>query len=198
MNKKEANVYKKITTHVLQEMKLKGEKIAMLTAYDFSMAGLLDQAGIDVILVGDSASNVMAGHTTTLPITLDQMIYHASSVMRAVKRAMIYIENWRSLTLPKKGSEDIVFLNRRGEKMSRVMIFYILKDLAQRAGIRKTISPHTLRHSFASHLVENGAGIRAVQDMLGHSSITTTEIYTHLNIKMLRETLDKYHPLYKK
>ncbi len=110
---------------------------------------------------------------------------------------MIYIENWRSLTLPKKGSEDIVFLNRRGEKMSRVMIFYILKDLAQRAGIRKTISPHTLRHSFASHLVENGAGIRAVQDMLGHSSITTTEIYTHLNIKMLRETLDKYHPLYK-
>ncbi|HPA12491.1 MAG: site-specific tyrosine recombinase XerD [Bacteroidales bacterium] len=116
----------------------------------------------------------------------------------AVKQAMIYIENWRSLTLPKKGSEDIVFLNRRGEKMSRVMIFYILKDLAQRAGIRKTISPHTLRHSFASHLVENGAGIRAVQDMLGHSSITTTEIYTHLNIKMLRETLDKYHPLYKK
>jgi len=111
---------------------------------------------------------------------------------------MIYIENWRSLTLPKKGNEDIVFLNRRGEKMSRVMIFYILKDLAQRAGIRKTISPHTLRHSFASHLVENGAGIRAVQDMLGHSSITTTEIYTHLNIKMLRETLDKFHPLYKK
>jgi hypothetical protein len=92
MNKKEANVYKKITTHVLQEMKLKGEKIAMLTAYDFSMAGLLDQAGIDVILVGDSASNVMAGHTTTLPITLDQMIYHASSVMRAVKRALVVVD----------------------------------------------------------------------------------------------------------
>ena len=84
--------YAKITTHVLQEMKLKGEKIAMLTAYDFSFATLLDEAGIDVILVGDSASNVMAGHTTTLPITLDQMIYHASSVMRAVRRALVVVD----------------------------------------------------------------------------------------------------------
>ncbi len=84
--------YKKITTHVLQEMKLKGEKIAMLTAYDFSMAGLLDDSGIDVILVGDSASNVMAGHRTTLPITLDEMIYHASSVMRAVSRALVVVD----------------------------------------------------------------------------------------------------------
>jgi len=82
----------KITTHVLQEMKLKGEKIAMLTGYDYSMARLLDEAGIDVILVGDSASNVMAGHVTTLPITLDQMIYHASSVMRAVKRALVVVD----------------------------------------------------------------------------------------------------------
>ncbi len=84
--------YRKITTHVLQEMKLKSEKIAMLTGYDFSMAGILDAAGIDVILVGDSASNVMAGYTTTLPITLDQMIYHASSVMRAVKRALVVVD----------------------------------------------------------------------------------------------------------
>jgi 3-methyl-2-oxobutanoate hydroxymethyltransferase len=84
--------YNKITTHVLQEMKLKGEKIAMLTAYDFSFATLLDEAGIDVILVGDSASNVMAGHSTTLPITLDQMIYHASSVMRAVRRALVVVD----------------------------------------------------------------------------------------------------------
>lgn len=84
--------YKKITTHVLQEMKLKSEKIAMLTAYDFSLAGILDASGIDVILVGDSASNVMAGHSTTLPITLDQMIYHASSVMRAVKRALVIVD----------------------------------------------------------------------------------------------------------
>lgn len=84
--------YAKITTHVLQEMKLKGEKIAMLTAYDFSFAQILDEAGIDVILVGDSASNVMAGHTTTLPITLDQMIYHASSVMRGTRRALVVVD----------------------------------------------------------------------------------------------------------
>ena len=82
----------KITTHVLQEMKQRGEKIAMLTGYDFSMAKLLDEAKIDVILVGDSASNVMAGHNTTLPITLDQMIYHASSVMRAVERALVVVD----------------------------------------------------------------------------------------------------------
>ncbi len=84
--------YTKITTHILQEMKLKGEKIAMLTGYDFSMAKILDGAGIDMILVGDSASNVMAGHKTTLPITLNEMIYHASSVMRAVKRALVVVD----------------------------------------------------------------------------------------------------------
>jgi 3-methyl-2-oxobutanoate hydroxymethyltransferase len=84
--------YPKITTHVLQEMKLKQEKIAMLTAYDYSFARILDQAGIDIILVGDSASNVMAGHKTTLPITLNDMIYHASSVMRAVKRALVVVD----------------------------------------------------------------------------------------------------------
>ncbi len=83
---------KRITTHILQEMKIKGEKIAMLTGYDFSMARILDEAGIDIILVGDSASNVMAGHETTLPITLDQMIYHASSVIRAVKRAFVVVD----------------------------------------------------------------------------------------------------------
>jgi 3-methyl-2-oxobutanoate hydroxymethyltransferase len=83
---------KKITTHTLLEMKRKAEKISMLTAYDFSMAGIIDDAGIDVILVGDSASNVMAGHETTLPITLDQMIYHASSVVRAVKRALVVVD----------------------------------------------------------------------------------------------------------
>ena len=88
----DSSKYTKITTHVLQELKLKGEKIAMLTAYDFSMAQLLDESGIEVILVGDSASNVMAGHTTTLPITLDQMVYHASSVMRAVKRALVVVD----------------------------------------------------------------------------------------------------------
>ncbi|MCH2084419.1 MAG: 3-methyl-2-oxobutanoate hydroxymethyltransferase [Saprospiraceae bacterium] len=83
---------KRITTHVLQAMKAKGEKISMLTAYDYSMARIIDEAGVDVILVGDSASNVMAGHETTLPITLDQMIYHASSVIRAVKRALVVVD----------------------------------------------------------------------------------------------------------
>ncbi len=83
---------KRVTTHTLQEMKIKGEKIAMLTSYDFSMARMVDAAGVDVILVGDSASNVMAGHETTLPITLDQMIYHASSVVRAVQRALVVVD----------------------------------------------------------------------------------------------------------
>jgi 3-methyl-2-oxobutanoate hydroxymethyltransferase len=82
----------KVTTHVLQEMKVKGEKIAMLTAYDYSFARILEQTGIDVILVGDSASNVMAGHTSTLPITLNEMIYHAASVVRAVKRALVVVD----------------------------------------------------------------------------------------------------------
>ncbi len=83
---------KRITTHILQEMKNRGEKIAMLTAYDYSMATIVDEAGMDIILVGDSASNVMAGHETTLPITLDQMIYHASSVVRAAKRALVVVD----------------------------------------------------------------------------------------------------------
>lgn len=87
-----AKKIKKITTHVLQEMKRKGEKIAMLTAYDYTMAKIIDKSGIDIILVGDSASNVMAGHETTLPITLDQMIYHASSVIRAVDRALVVVD----------------------------------------------------------------------------------------------------------
>jgi 3-methyl-2-oxobutanoate hydroxymethyltransferase len=86
------NDSKRITTHTLQEMKSKGEKITMLTAYDFSMAGILDEAGVDVLLVGDSASNVMAGHETTLPITLDQMIYHGSSVVRAIKRSLVIVD----------------------------------------------------------------------------------------------------------
>lgn len=113
----------KVTTHVLQEMKLKGVKIAMLTAYDFSMARLLDRAGIDVILVGDSASNVMAGHTSTLPITLDQMIYHASSVVRGVSRALVVVDmpfgtyqgNWKealqsAIRIMKESGADAVKL----------------------------------------------------------------------------------------
>ena len=94
----------------------------------------------------------------------------------------------------KPGQEGYVFLNRLGSKLTRVMVFYIIKDLALKAGIQKTISPHTFRHSFATHLVEGGADLKAVQDMLGHESITTTEIYTHLDTEDLKETIYLYHP----
>jgi integrase/recombinase XerD len=96
-----------------------------------------------------------------------------------------------------KGCDDVLFLNKRGGKLSRIMIFYIIKDLAKKAGIDKAISPHTFRHSFATHLVEGGADLRAVQEMLGHESITTTEIYTHLDRDFLRSTLQQFHPAYK-
>lgn len=96
----------------------------------------------------------------------------------------------------KPGQEDTLFLNRRGGKLSRVMVFLILKELTAKAGIEKNIHPHTLRHSFATHLVEAGADLRAVQEMMGHKSITTTEIYTHLDRSYLRQTLQKYHPRY--
>jgi integrase/recombinase XerD len=116
---------------------------------------------------------------------------------QATRQINIYLENIRPHLNIKKGNEDIVFLNRRGAGLTRTMVFYIIKDLAIKAGIRKKISPHTLRHSFATHLVENGANLRAVQEMLGHVSITTTEIYTHLDTRILRETIEKYHPLSK-
>lgn len=116
----------------------------------------------------------------------------------AVKHVKIYMKTVRSHVGIAAGQEDILFLNRRGSKLSRVMIFLMLKELAKKAGISKTISPHTLRHSFATHLVEGGADLRAVQEMLGHESITTTEIYTHLDRDFLRATLQQFHPAYKK
>jgi integrase/recombinase XerD len=112
----------------------------------------------------------------------------------ARKHIGLYMEKIRPHVPLKKGAEDILFLNRRGNKLSRVMIFNIIKDTAKKAGIKKTISPHSLRHSFATHLVEGGADLRAVQEMLGHESITTTEIYTHLDRSYLRENIMKYHP----
>ncbi|GAB6278818.1 MAG: site-specific tyrosine recombinase XerD [Lentimicrobium sp.] len=116
----------------------------------------------------------------------------------AIQNIVLYIEQVRNTLKIEKQWSDVVFLNRRGEKMSRVMVFIIIKDLATKAGISKKISPHTFRHSFATHLVENGASLRAVQDMLGHASITTTEIYTHLDKEYLRHTLLDYHPFYAK
>jgi integrase/recombinase XerD len=115
----------------------------------------------------------------------------------AVKYITIYRKNIRVHVPVKKGQEDFVFLNRRGARLTRVMIFLILKDLVKKAGITKNISPHTFRHSFATHLVEGGADLRAVQEMLGHESITTTEIYTHLDREFLRDTLQQFHPAFK-
>lgn len=112
----------------------------------------------------------------------------------AIKALSIWIDNVRGHALIKKGEEDMVFLNQRGSRLSRVYIFMLIKQLAQLAGIKKSISPHTLRHSFATHLVEGGADLRAVQEMLGHESITTTEIYTHLDREYLKETIISYHP----
>lgn len=115
----------------------------------------------------------------------------------AIKYITIYKNDIRVHTAIKKGNEDILFLNRLGNKLSRVMIFYIIKELALKAGIKKTVSPHTFRHSFATHLVEGGADLRAVQEMLGHESITTTEVYTHLDREFLRKTLEQFHPGFK-
>lgn len=115
----------------------------------------------------------------------------------AIKYITIYKNQIRVHTSPSKGNEDILFLNNKGSKLSRVMIFYIIKNLAEKAGIKKTVSPHTFRHSFATHLVEGGADLRAVQEMLGHASITTTEIYTHLDREFLRKTLENFHPAFK-
>ncbi len=116
----------------------------------------------------------------------------------AIKFIKIYKDNIRVHQQIQTGFEDILFLNKRGNNLSRVMIFYIIKDLAQKAEIKKNISPHTFRHSFATHLVEGGADLRAVQEMLGHESITTTEIYTHLDRDFLRNTLQQFHPAFKK
>jgi integrase/recombinase XerD len=116
----------------------------------------------------------------------------------AIKFIKIYKDTIRIHQSPSKNCEDILFLNNRGKGLSRVMIFYIIKDLILKSGIKKSISPHSFRHSFATHLVEGGADLRAVQEMLGHESITTTEIYTHINREYLRDTLDRFHPAFKK
>ncbi|WP_127124610.1 site-specific tyrosine recombinase XerD [Pseudoflavitalea rhizosphaerae] len=116
----------------------------------------------------------------------------------AIEQIRIYQQNYRNQQTAAKGSEDFLFLNRRGKPLSRVMVFLILKELASLAGITKNISPHTFRHSFATHLVEGGANLRAVQQMLGHASITTTEIYTHLDNNFLKSTMVSYHPAFRR
>ena len=112
----------------------------------------------------------------------------------AIKHLEIYRDTVRNQVAIKKGEEDFIFLNRRGTKLSRVMVFMMIKELAVKIGLKKTISPHTFRHSFATHLIEGGADLRAVQEMLGHESITTTEIYTHLDRDFLKQTIQQFHP----
>ncbi|MES2332858.1 MAG: site-specific tyrosine recombinase XerD [Bacteroidota bacterium] len=115
----------------------------------------------------------------------------------AIKYIKLYKDNIRVHQPVQAGFEDFLFLNNRGKNLSRVMIFYIIRNMSAKAGITKHISPHTFRHSFATHLVEGGADLRAVQEMLGHESITTTEIYTHLDRDFLRDTLQRFHPAFK-
>ncbi len=115
----------------------------------------------------------------------------------AIRHINYYREGVRSHLSIKYGFEDYVFLNRSGKKLSRIYVFMLIKALAEKAGLKKSISPHTFRHSFATHLIEGGADLRAVQEMLGHQSITTTEIYTHLDRDYLRQTLQQFHPRYK-
>ena len=105
-----------------------------------------------------------------------------------------YVNNYRILKKVKKNSNDIVFLNRNGKKLTRAMIFNIVKEAQNKSNIKKTVSPHTFRHSFATHLLENGADLRSIQIMMGHENITTTEVYTHLDTKHLSKTLNKFHP----
>ena len=112
----------------------------------------------------------------------------------ALKYLNIYINEVRNYQKIQKGHEDVIFLNRRGKQLTRVMIFTIIKKLAEKIGLKKNISPHTFRHSFATHLIQGGADLRAVQEMLGHESITTTEIYTHLDKEYLREAIITFHP----
>ncbi len=112
----------------------------------------------------------------------------------AIKHVGIYLSTIRNHIEVEKGNEDFIFLNRRGSKLSRIMVFMLIKDLAKKIGLKKNISPHTFRHSFATHLIEGGADLRAVQEMLGHESITTTEIYTHLDRDFLKQTIQQFHP----
>lgn len=159
---------------ILETMYSCGLRVSEVTSLQISHL-YLDEGFIRVIGKGDKERLVPIGAS-------------------AIKHVLLYYNDTRRQVEAKKGHEDILFLNRRGSMLTRVMIFLLIKELAAKAQINKTISPHTFRHSFATHLVEGGADLRAVQEMLGHESITTTEIYTHLDRDYLRDTLLQYHP----
>ena len=121
----------------------------------------------------------------------ERLVPLSKSVEREIQK---YVEKTRSTLKIKAGNENFIFLNRRGSKLTRVMIFLIIKDLARKIDLKKKISPHTFRHSFATHLIEGGANLRAIQEMLGHESIITTEIYTHLDQRFLKDAILSFHP----
>ena len=121
----------------------------------------------------------------------ERLVPLSKSVEHEIQR---YVEKMRSKLNIKKGHENFIFLNRRGSKLTRVMIFLIIKELAKKTDLQKKISPHTFRHSFATHLIEGGANLRAIQEMLGHESIITTEIYTHLDQRFLKDAILSFHP----
>lgn len=180
------------------------EVVSLMEANDHSTAeGTRNRAIVEVLyssglrvseLIGLRRSNLFADIGFLRVIGKGDKERMVPIGSEAIRKLRIYLDEIRAHMKVRRGCEDIVFLNRRGGSLSRVMVFYIIRDLARAAGIRKQISPHTLRHSFATHLVEGGADLRAVQEMLGHESITTTEIYTHLDRTFLMETLRKYHP----
>ena len=177
---------------------------AMIEAIDMSKAeGQRNRAIIETLygcglrvseLVDLRISNIYAneGYVIVIGKGNKQRLVPISPV--ALEEINKYMVNDRGSVPVKRGSEDIVFLNRLGNKLTRVMIFYIIKSLCEATGIKKTISPHTLRHSFATHLLEGGANLRAIQQMLGHESITTTEIYVHIDRTFLRDEILHYHP----
>ncbi|MEL7122330.1 MAG: site-specific tyrosine recombinase XerD [Bacteroidota bacterium] len=161
---------------MLETLYASGLRVSELT--DLKLSNLYFDLGfIKVIGKGNKERLVPIG---------DSAIKHIQFYLEGVRRPQMNID---------KDSENIVFLNRRGKKLSRIMVFNIVKDTAKAAGIEKNVSPHTFRHSFATHLIEGGADLKAVQDMLGHESILTTEIYTHLDTHFLRDTLLRFHPM---
>lgn len=177
---------------------------AMIDAIDMSKAeGQRNRAIIETLygcglrvseLVDLRISNIYAneGYVIVIGKGDKQRLVPISQV--ALDEIDKYMRDSRASVPVQRGCEDILFLNRRGNKLTRVMIYYIIRDLCEAAGIKKTVSPHTLRHSFATHLLEGGANLRAIQQMLGHESITTTEIYVHIDRTFLREEILHYHP----
>jgi integrase/recombinase XerD len=196
----------KIGLHLPEVLSIK-EIDDIVNAIDLSKAEGQRNKAIIEVLYGSGLRVSELVHLRISGLSLDEgymLVEGKGSKQRLVPlspQSIKQMELWnldRNMMNIQKGNEDYVFLNRRGKKLTRAMIFTIVKDLAQKAGIHKNISPHTFRHSFATHLLENGANLRAIQQLLGHESITTTELYTHIDVKFLRETIMEYHPMNKK